>query len=232
VPLNRRNSNAMHSPLDHLPASEEVLQLWGELLKLELQAEIDYFTEKVQRTPLKKRVEEGRCWFPTRVAGVAYATGDKLLVDLERTDGIEARGAFSNGQVVAVFAPDAKGERSGIHQTGIVAQVRRGTMRVAISRNELPHWMEQNTLGIDLYFDETSYREMQTALQQTIRSKKRLKELREVLFGFQAASFSAQPPPREPFPQTLALNASQQAAVWPGATSMIGGISRFEISIQ
>lgn len=64
-------------------------------------------------------------------------------------------------------------------------------------------------LGVQLYFDETSYRAMFEALEDTIRAKdNRLAELRDILLGTQKPGFRELYPVRFPW-----LNSTQETAV-------------------
>lgn len=75
---------------------------------------------------------------------------------------------------------------------------------------------ETDNLGVQLYFDETSYRTMFEALEDTLRSKgNRLAELRDILLGTSKAGF------RELYPRTVSLaelhagDSCKQSAVCP-----------------
>jgi superfamily I DNA and/or RNA helicase len=101
--------------------------------------------------------------------------------------------------------------------------VRRNKLVLATTKEELPDWVQNantlngstpngSTLGIDLTFDEVSYREMHQALNDVIGAHgNRLAELRDVLLGARQASY------REPQADDLfypsALNDSQLVAV-------------------
>ena len=64
-------------------------------------------------------------------------------------------------------------------------------------------------LGVQLYFDETSYRAMFEALEDVIRAKgNRLAELRDTLLGTQKPGFRELYPVRFPW-----LNSTQETAV-------------------
>jgi superfamily I DNA and/or RNA helicase len=69
--------------------------------------------------------------------------------------------------------------------------VKKDSMIVTLQADELPDWMDSSRLGVDLLFDEASYREMEFALKKVISPEnQRLKELREILIGDRAAAFS------------------------------------------
>ena len=102
--------------------------------------------------------------------------------------------------------------------SGVVTRVRRNKLLLATTKEALPDWVRDgsnlngSTLGVDLTFDEVSYREMNQALSAVMAAHgNRLAELRDVLLGAQTARF------REPQADDLfypsALNDSQLAAV-------------------
>ncbi len=103
--------------------------------------------------------------------------------------------------------------------SGVVTSVRRNKLLLATTKEALPDWvLNGSTLGIDLTFDEVSYREMHHALAEVMGAHgNRLAELRDVLLGARQARF------REPQADDLfypsALNDSQLSAVRHVATA-------------
>jgi superfamily I DNA and/or RNA helicase len=131
---------------------------------------------------------------------------------------------FQVGKNACVFsnAPGYSGPDRPV-LSGVVTSVRRNKLVLATTKEELPDWVQNantlngstpngSTLGIDLTFDEVSYREMHQALNDVIGAHgNRLVELRDVLLGARQASY------REPKADDLfypsALNDSQLVAV-------------------
>ena len=73
---------------------------------------------------------------------------------------------------------------------------------------------ETDNLGVQLYFDETSYRTMFEALEDTLRSKgNRLAELRDILLGTSKAGFRELYPVRFPWLNSTQENSCKQSAV-------------------
>jgi superfamily I DNA and/or RNA helicase len=126
---------------------------------------------------------------------------------------------FQVGKNACVFsnAPGYSGPDRPV-LSGVVTSVRRNKLVLATTKETLPDWVQDgstlngSTLGIDLTFDEVSYREMNQALSAVMAAHgNRLAELRDVLLGARQATF------REPQADDLfypsALNVSQLAAV-------------------
>ena len=61
-------------------------------------------------------------------------------------------------------------------------------MVITLNADELPDWIEDSLLGVDVMFDEMSYREMEFALKEVMKAEdNRDAELREILLGTEKA---------------------------------------------
>lgn len=191
-------------------AQEEIDHL-QKLLKQELQAELTYYKEKTLRTPLDKRVKEGRTWFPVQVTRTGFTTGENIKITLTKTNTEKVRGVFQNGQVVSVFHNKGGKPEDNPSVHGVVAKITSTEMQVVLGRADLPAWMfEAGKLGIDVYFDETSFREMERALNTfKAANDNREAELRDIVMGYLPAQFR----PGEYTFQMPHLNESQNAAL-------------------
>src|SRR5258708_35762252 len=85
-------------------------------------------------------------------------------------------------------------------------------MVIALNGDELPEWVESGLLGVDVMFDEMTYREMEFALKEVIKAEGRLAELREILLGHQPATFHQDF--SKDLPRPLELNTGQSQAVF------------------
>src|SRR5258707_673812 len=57
-------------------------------------------------------------------------------------------------------------------------------MAITLNGDDLPEWIDNGSLGVDVMFDEMSYREMEYTLKKVIVAEdNRLAELREILLG-------------------------------------------------
>lgn len=67
---------------------------------------------------------------------------------------------------------------------GVVNYVRDNTMVITLNSDDLPDWVEEHLLGVDLMFDEMAYREMESAMKAVIKAAdNRIAELRDTLLG-------------------------------------------------
>ena len=94
---------------------------------------------------------------------------------------------------------------------GVIAWVRQHTMRIIINADTLPDWLSEGKMGVDQLYNETTYKEMEFALERLMKAppNSRLFELREKLLGQQPIYF-------EPLDENLkvaALNEPQNEAL-------------------
>jgi superfamily I DNA and/or RNA helicase len=115
---------------------------------------------------------------------------------------------FQSGKVVSLFS-NAEGKPERDHTNGVVNYVRENTMVITLNADDLPDWLEVGYLGVDVMFDEGTYREMEYALKMVMQANdSRLAELRDILLGKLPARFAHRDPVTAP-----SLNESQQKAM-------------------
>jgi ATP-dependent RNA/DNA helicase IGHMBP2 len=186
--------------------STEELRKVYDLLKLEKEADLEYYRQKVLNASLEQRKKDGMCWYPVTLTSQRYSMGEKIIIKLNRTTEINRPHVFQSGKIVSFFANINKQPPS---VSGVVNEVRGNQMTITLNHNQMPEWTEYASLGVDLLFDEMAYREMNKALKKVIDAKNdRLLELREILLGKQTANFSQHTPFSVP-----TLNESQNAAL-------------------
>ena len=190
----------------------EQLQKTLELIKLERQADLDYYRQKVLLRSLHQRTKEGTTWYPVRLKRDYIGTGERLMIEIERTTQLEQPHAFQSGKSVSVFS-NASGKPERDHVNGVINYVRDDTMVITLSAEELPDWIDTSLLGVDVMFDEMTYREMESALREVMKAENnRIADLREILLGEEIAARDMSNG-EEKSDQVLGLNASQQQAL-------------------
>lgn len=186
---------------------QEALAHLREMVQMEKQEDFEQHREKILKLPLDKRVSEGYSWYPVVVSKSGYALGDRAYVIIERT-GEEQPDQFRAGKTVSLFTQQPEARHP--EKNGVIQFVHRKRMKIILNSSDLPDWLGMGQIGVNLMFDERTYLEMDKALVQLMKAKgNRLAELRDVLFGKQAALFA-------PTPHTFSipnLNESQNAAV-------------------
>jgi ATP-dependent RNA/DNA helicase IGHMBP2 len=163
--------------------SHEQLLRTFELIKLERQADLEYYRQKVLLRSLQQRTQEGTTWYPVKLKRDYIGTGERLIIEVERTTHLDQPHAFQSGKSVTVFS-NASGSPERDHINGVINYVRDNTMVVTLNVDELPDWIADSLLGVDVMFDEMSYREMEYALTEVLRAdNNRVATLREMLLG-------------------------------------------------
>ena len=192
----------------------QALQQQRLLLQLEYETEKEAFRQQTQQTGIERRVKRGDAWWPVKFSKSYYNSLNQLAVELVRTADTDIEHNFEFGKPVAFFRIDS-GE-TAIHHfrlTGIVSYVDGDRMVVTVP-DDFPTVDLQNattpdsSLGIQLSFDETSYRLMMEALDRTIKGKGRLGYLRDLFYSHQKPETFVFPPIHFPY-----LNATQEEAV-------------------
>ncbi|WP_192820933.1 AAA domain-containing protein [Rufibacter sp. LB8] len=176
------------------------------LLKLEQEEDRKQFQLKNAQTSITERKRLGICWYPVSVIKQDVGFGNKMVVELERTAARDQLHMFQAGSSAQLFT---NGEGGVLN--GVVLEVKRNKLRLATSKEDLPDWLEGGArLGVELTFDEVSYREMEYGLMKVMEAEKsRLAQLRDIILGAEPAIFRRE----KPFESIPALNDSQNEAV-------------------
>ncbi|HEX5171307.1 MAG TPA: AAA domain-containing protein [Cyclobacteriaceae bacterium] len=187
---------------------QEELHNTLELIRKERLADLEQYRQKVLNTPLNRKTQEGICWYPVRLKRHYVGTGERNIIEIERTNHLDQPHVFGSGKVVSVFS-NAGGKPERDHTGGVINYVRDNTMVITMNADDLPDWIEDHLLGIDVMFDEMTYREMEAALKSVINAENnRTAELRDILLGRNRAKFF-----EEEHSNVPELNASQQKAM-------------------
>jgi ATP-dependent RNA/DNA helicase IGHMBP2 len=158
------------------------------LLKMEQEAEIKEYREKFLEKPLAERTKQGITWYPVVVTDTEMGFGQKIILELERTVKHNTPNFFQPGKVVSLFSNSETARSEGA--TGIITMVKDNILKMVLHSEEIPDWLDEGKLGLDLYFDERSYKEAEIALNKVINAEKdRLAQLREIILGYKPAVF-------------------------------------------
>jgi len=187
------------------PAQAEISKLI-DLLKIEKDEDYAQYQKKMVNTSLDERSKQGVTWHPVVKTNQFISTGERYTLELERTSHLEQNHAFQSGAVVSIFSSY---DEQAYTLQGVISYIRRDKMRVVVNNDDLPDWLRDGKLGVNLLFDEGSYREMGKALKEVLQTENgRLAELREVLYGSKEAKF------KNGFDfQSVQLNQSQNKAL-------------------
>ena len=188
----------------------QALQQQRLLLQLEYETEKEAFRQQTQQTGMERKVKRGDAWWPIKFSKSYYNSLNQLAVEVVRTADTDIEHNFEFGKPVAFFTmDDASGAIKHFRYTGTVSYVDGDRMVVTVP-DAFPIVDLQNAerLGIQLSFDETSYRLMMEALDRAIRGKGRLGYLRDLFYSHQKPETFVFPPIHFPY-----LNQTQEDAV-------------------
>ncbi|MDZ7878075.1 MAG: AAA domain-containing protein [Saprospiraceae bacterium] len=166
----------------------EDIQKLRALLALEKKADLEFFKSVIQNKPLEQRRAEGFTWFPLSVVRTGYTYGDRAFVVVERSGNPEVPHQFRSGNVVQLFSRNV-GKNEKLEKAGVLNYVNKNQMYVILNSKDLPDWLNEGNIGVDLLFDDRTYMEMERALDRVEKAKgDRLAELRDILLGVKASS--------------------------------------------
>lgn len=184
-----------------------------ELLRMERQADLEQYRQKVLLVPLHRKTKEGKCWYPVRLRRHYIGTGERLIVEVERTQHLDQPHVFQSGKVVSIFS-NASNTPEKHHTGGVINYVRDNTMVITLNSDDLPDWIDEHLLGVDLMFDEMAYREMEFAMKEVMKaSDNRVAELRDTLLGYRSPVSGLQLPVAGDWQPATELNLSQWRAL-------------------
>jgi ATP-dependent RNA/DNA helicase IGHMBP2 len=194
-------------------SSLEQLQKTLDLIKLERQADLEQYRQKVLMRSLSQRTKEGVTWYPIRLLRDYIGTGERIMIEIERTNQLDQPHSFQSGKLISLFT-NASGKPEKEHVNGVVNYVRDNTMTITLNGDDLPDWINDGMLGLDVMFDEMSYREMEYALREVMKADgNRVAELREFFLGETKTERAQKELPSEEHDNLVPLNSSQRNAL-------------------
>lgn len=160
----------------------EILDHFASLVEIERQEEREQFRTRFLETPLDTRMAKGLTLYPVSIDEIKVGLGDRLLIDLDKPQSAEGSYVFQVGKIVSLWS-NSDGKKKPF-TTAVITKSRAESLTISLDTDELPDWIHDGKLGLDLYYDERTFNEMQKALK-TMRDARgdRVAELREVLFG-------------------------------------------------
>lgn len=197
------NTDTIKSPVLYL-------QHQYELLKMEYDYEKEQFKQQTEVMGIGRKIKRGMCWYPISLGRSYYNALNQFVVEVERREDKDIEHLFEYGRPVCFFTALPGGKLNYLNFVATVNYVEDDRMVVILpGPDALVALQSRDELGVQLYFDETSYRLMFEAMNQVISAKNnRLAELRDIFHGTQPSSTFSFQPVRFPW-----LNATQDAAV-------------------
>lgn len=177
----------------------------AQLLQLEKKEDFLQFEAILNNAPIKKRKADGITWYPLKIRGQGFGMGSYPYLIVERNPGENQIHKFLTGSPVSLF--NSQKEEDSLN--GVVDYSEDHQMKITFYKDELPDWVYDDKIGVNLMFDSRTYQEMERALNILINATEgRSKALREILLGYKKPTFFSRAKTNLP-----ALNPSQNEAV-------------------
>ena len=191
----------------------QALQQQRLLLQLEYNTEKEAFRQQTEQMGIARSVKRGDAWWPVKTGKSYYNSLNQLVIEVHRTSDQDIEHNFEFGRPVLFFTiPSTDTGKSEIRYfrfTGTVSYVDGDRMVVSVPDGApLIDLQGAENPGVQLSFDETSYRLMMDALDRAIKGKGRLGYLRDLFYSRQKPETFVFPPLHFPY-----LNATQEEAV-------------------
>lgn len=192
-----------NSPIIHLQRQQL-------LLRMEYEYEKEEFKRQTENMGVARKVKRGVCWYPASPGRSYYNSLNQLVIEITQTENLDIEHNFEFGRPVCFFRQSADGKITHFNFTATVSYADEARMVVIMpGARAIMDIQSADNLGVQLYFDETSYRTMFEALEDVLRAKgNRLAELRDILLGTVKTGFRELYPVRFPW-----LNSTQESAV-------------------
>ena len=179
------------------------------LLQMEYQAEKEAFCKQTEEIGLQRKVKRGDAWYPLKMGKSYYNSLNQLVVEVFRQGDEEIEHNFEFGRPVVFFRIDGQNQIHYFNFTATVSYVDGDRMVIAVPDNgQLIDVQGAENVGVQLFFDETSYKMMFDALDRVMKAKGRLGYLRDLFYSYQQAETFTFAPIHLPY-----LNSTQEEAV-------------------
>jgi hypothetical protein len=169
--------------------SESTRSIEKQIILLRQEREEDYlqYQQKILHSSLEERIDDGVTWYPVNHVRDFISTGERITVVIKRTSHLDKKHAFQVGAVAGIFT-GLKDEARFIQ--GVISMLKDDTMHVVLNQSSLPDWVYEENIGVNLLFDDNTYKEMGRALKLVLNARQnRLAELRDIFYGDQLPSF-------------------------------------------
>ena len=191
------------------------------LLQLEYYTEKEAFRKLTEQMGMQRKVKRGDAWFPLRVGKSFYNSLNQTAIEVFRTSDQDIEHNFEFGRPVMFFMVKKMGKNEDQGRkvqsikyfsfTGTVSYVDGDRMVITVpdSAPLLDLQLSTEPIGVQLSFDETSYKLMFEALDRVMKAKNnRLAYLRDLFYSHQKAGRFSFEPMKFPW-----LNPTQERAV-------------------
>lgn len=159
------------------------LQQQKQLLQKEYEFERNEFRRETEAFGIGRKVKRGDCWFPVTVGRSYYNSLDRLVVEIHRSTDSDIEHNFEYGRSVCFFSQQNGDNLTYLNFSGTISYAEADRMVVVLPNEQaLSQLQALENGGVQLNFDETSYKLMNEALDAVISARgNRLAELRDII---------------------------------------------------
>ncbi|OHX65232.1 AAA domain-containing protein [Flammeovirga pacifica] len=188
---------------------KEHFKLQIDLLEEERKEDLDQYQKLMSDTSVEERKKKGVCWYPVKLENISYDSGDRIVIKISRDSTISQSHSFSTGKSIALFSEAGNNIEAKDNSKAVINYVKSNEIAFTLNADEEPDWLHDGKLGIQLLFDESTYKEMNRALNICMTSEdKDLIKMKEIILGDKTPTLS------KIFPYQLPqLNESQNDAL-------------------
>ena len=176
------------------------------LLKIEREEDLSIHEAYLKKRSIQDRKQAGLTWFPLKIVETGFGLGSYPFIVVERPVD-RHKHYFQSSAPVSLFSAQQGNEDESIQ--GTVGYADESRMKITFYLDELPDWVDDGKLGVNLMFDSKTYDEMFRALNVLINLEKgRSKDLRDIILGNKNPEFA-----KSPNVHSVLLNDSQNEAL-------------------
>ena len=147
-----------NSPILHLQQQQL-------LLRMEYEYEKEEFKRQTETMGVARKVKRGLCWYPVGTGRSYYNSLNQLVLEVNRSEDLDIEHNFEYGRPVCFFRQSADGSLTYYNFTATVSYADETRMVVVMpGAGSIVDVQAAERLGVQLFFDETSYRTMFEAL--------------------------------------------------------------------
>lgn len=158
------------------------------LLDIEKQEDLKQYKSKMQSKSFTERSKKGVCWYPVQIEKSEFSSNSKLILKISRLKHKEYAHIFQSGKSVCLFSNNNKEEKRD-SLDGVINNVKGDNMTISLSVSQLPDWIKFGHIGVQLLFDDNTYKEMDRALKYILKYEdSRARELYNIIYGQKTAS--------------------------------------------
>ena len=176
------------------------IQRLHDLLTQEYEREKEEYLTQTEKMSIGRKVKRGICWYPIKSGRSYYNSLNQLVIEIEQKEPQDIDHNFEYGKPVVFFCnnhakedkvashtqnTENKGKTKYFNSICTISYVDDSRMVVVVPSSQFILDLQNiENLGIQLYFDETSYRTMFHALDEVIKAKSnRIAYLRDIFSG-------------------------------------------------